>query len=164
VAELDAALARLAAVIKETFGREVADVPGAGAAGGLGAGLLAFCGARLTPGVEMIIEATGLREHLRRADLVLTGEGRLDGQTIQGKTPCGVAKAAKEFGLPVLAVGGGLGPGYPAVFTAGIDAVTSIVPGPMTLEAAMAEAGKLVAEATERLLRAFRAGMEAARR
>lgn len=164
VAELDAALARLAAVIKETFGLEVADVPGAGAAGGLGAGLLVFCHARLTPGVEMVIEATGLREHLRGADLVLTGEGRLDGQTVQGKTPCGVAKAAKEFGLPVLAVGGGLGPGYEAVFTAGIEAVTSIVPGPMSLEAAMAEAEALLAGATERLLRAFRAGMEAGRR
>ena len=130
----------------------------------MGAGFLAFCHARLTPGVEMVIEATGLREHLRGADLVLTGKGRLDGQTVQGKTPCGVVKAAKEFGLPVLAVGGGLGPGYKAVYTAGIDAVTAIVPGPMRLEEAMAAAEGLVAEAAERLLRAFRAGMEAVRR
>lgn len=158
VAELDAALAQLARVIEASFGLSVAEIPGAGAAGGLGAGLVAFCGAKLTRGVAMVIEATGLRGLLAQADLVITGEGRLDGQTVQGKTPHGVAMAAKEFGLPVLAVAGGLGPGYRTIFEAGIDAATSIVPGPMTLDEALARAPELIADATERILRAYMAG------
>ena len=164
VAELDAALAGFARVLGDTFGQPVADLPGAGAAGGLGAGLVAFCRAKLIGGVEMVIQATGLRGRLSEADLVLTGEGRLDGQTVQGKTPHGVALAAKEFGLPVLAVAGGLGPGYRAVFDAGIDAVGSIVPGPLTLAEAMAQAPALIADATERLVRAYKAGLEVGQR
>lgn len=160
VAELDAALAQFARVIGAAFGLSVAEMPGAGAAGGLGAGLMAFCGARLVRGVQMVIDATGLRERLHRADLVLTGEGRLDGQTVQGKTVNGVALAAKEFGLPVLAVGGGLGPGHEAVYDAGIDAATTIVPGPMSLDEAVARAPELISGATERILRAYRLGLE----
>lgn len=162
VALLDAALARFARVVEETLGLSVADLPGAGAAGGLGAGLVAFCRARLQRGVDMVGEAVGLRARLAGADLVLTGEGRLDGQTVRGKTPHGVAAAAKECGLPVLAVAGGLGPGYRAVFAAGIDAATSIVPGPMELAEAMAHAPSLVADAAERILLAFRAGRPSA--
>ncbi|MGE5527588.1 MAG: glycerate kinase, partial [Patescibacteria group bacterium] len=152
------ALARFAEVVRRDLGLDVADMPGAGAAGGLGAGLVAFCRARLARGVEMVIEAAGLRGYLPRADLVLTGEGRIDGQTVRGKTPAGVAAAAKEFGLPVLAVAGSLGPGYREVYGAGIDAVASLAPGPLTLDEAVANAAGLLAEAAERILKAYEAG------
>lgn len=159
VAMLDEALACLAQRLEEDLGVSVRDLPGAGAAGGLGAGLVAFCRAELRRGVEMVIDAVGLRGLVARADLVLTGEGRLDGQTVHGKTPHGVAGVAKEAGLPVLAVGGGLGPGYRDVYAAGIEAVASIIPGPSTLAEAVERAPDLLADATERLLRAYRAGL-----
>lgn len=159
VAMLDEALACLAQRLEEDLGVSVRDLPGAGAAGGLGAGLVAFCRAELRRGVEMVIDAVGLRGFVARADLVLTGEGRLDGQTVHGKTPHGVAGVAKEAGLPVLAVGGGLGPGYRDVYAAGIDAVASIIPVPITLAEAVERAPDLLADATERLLRAYRAGL-----
>lgn len=158
IVELDRALARFAEVARETFGLAVADLPGAGAAGGLGAGLVAFCRARLIPGVEMVIEAVGLRDLCRGADLVMTGEGRIDGQTVHGKTPIGVAGAAKEFLLPVLAVAGSLGPGYEEVHNHGIDALICIAPGPITLAEAMASARPHIASATAEIFRAYLCG------
>lgn len=103
---LDAALLRLAAVVERDLGLAVAELPGAGAAGGLGAGLVAFLGARLRRGVELVVEATGLQEALRGADLCLTGEGSLDAQTLFGKTPWGVAQACEGAGVPCVALGG----------------------------------------------------------
>lgn len=111
VAELDAALARFAHVVARDVGRDVAAVPGAGAAGGLGAGLLAFTSARLRRGVEIVIDETRLADAVTGADLVLTGEGRVDSQTAHGKTPYGVACVARAAGVPVIAVAGVLGDG-----------------------------------------------------
>ena len=106
VTELDAGLRNLARVIKKDLGMDIADFPGAGAAGGLGAGLKAFLKAKITPGADFIIKATRLEQKLKGADLVITGEGKIDAQTSRGKTPMAVAKLAKERNIPLFAVGG----------------------------------------------------------
>jgi len=111
VAELDAALAHFADVVRRDLGRDIADVPGAGAAGGLGGGLLAFTDAELRRGVRIVIDETRLADAVARADLVVTGEGRVDGQTRHGKAPFGVAEVARAAGVPVVAVAGCLGDG-----------------------------------------------------
>lgn len=111
VSALDAALARFANVVHEQTGRDVLEVPGAGAAGGLGAGLLAFADATLTSGVGLVARHAGLAERVVGADLVITGEGRVDSQTRNGKTPWGVAQVAHSAGVPVVAVAGLLGDG-----------------------------------------------------
>ena len=131
VKQLDAGLARLAAVAMEQnpAWRGLATHPGAGAAGGLGFGLMAFCGATLRRGVELVADAVGLERRLRGCDLVITGEGRLDSQTVNGKTPAGVAAIAKRLGIPVIAICGCLGDGYEAVHAIGIDAVFPIAHG-----------------------------------
>ncbi len=104
VRELDEGLSQLADIIKRDIGKDVRDIPGAGAAGGLGAGLMAFLGAKLRPGIELIMEAIGFYEKVTDSALVITGEGKMDRQTIYGKVPVGVAKVAKELGIPVLAI------------------------------------------------------------
>lgn len=141
VALLDRALGRFADAIAAATGRAVADLPGGGAAGGLGAGLHALLGARLRPGAAIVMEAVGLDAAVADADLVITGEGRIDGQTIHGKTPVGVAAVAKRHGKPVIAIAGSLGPGVAAVYDHGIDAAFSVLGRPCTLAEALAEAG-----------------------
>lgn len=158
VAELDAALAHYAAVVKRDLGADVAEVPGAGAAGGLGAGLLAFLGARLQPGAVMVLEAVDFARHLAGAALVITAEGRLDDQTAYGKAVAAVAAAAHAHGVPVVVLAGGLMPGYETLYAHGVDAVLPIPDGPITLEESMARAGELVAGATERALRLILVG------
>jgi len=160
VVKLDAALAHYAEVIERDLGIDVRDVPGAGAAGGLGAGLIAFLKARVLPGVDVVIQATGLIEHLKEATLVFTGEGRLDSQTACGKVPVGVARKAKAFGLPVIAIAGEIANGYQAVYQQGIDAVFSIAPGPISLNQSMVRAEKLIADIAERAIRLFICGVE----
>ena len=115
VAELDSALEHFANIIRRDLGVEVRDVAGAGAAGGMGAGLIAFLGAELKPGAALIGEAVGLEDRVRAADLVLTGEGRLDGQTAFGKTTLHVAQLGRVAGKPVVCLTGALGPGSEAV-------------------------------------------------
>jgi glycerate kinase len=158
VLELDAALARYAEVARQATGRDVADRPGAGAAGGLGAGLLFFTPARLRPGVEIVLEATGFDGLLDGADLVLTGEGRTDRQTAMGKAPVGVAAAARRRGVPVLCLSGGLGEGAEEVLAHGIDGLMGAVPGPMSLEEAMTRGPELIEAATARACRLLRLG------
>ncbi|MFC1937523.1 glycerate kinase [Chloroflexota bacterium] len=160
VAQLDTALAHYADVIKRDLGVNIREVPGAGAAGGLGAGLLAFLNARIKPGVDIVIEATSLVEHLKDAALVFTGEGKIDNQTACGKVPAGVARRAKAFGLPVITIAGAIGEGYQAVYEQGIDSVFSIASGPMSLEQSMADAEKLTTDVTERAMRLFLCAME----
>ena len=157
--QLDAALGHYAGVIRSTLGVDVRDLPGAGAAGGLGAGLVAFLGAKLMPGIDIVSQAVGLDDHLRDADLVLTGEGRLDGQTLFGKTIAGVAARAKAFGVPVVAIVGEIAHGS-EVYRCGIDAALSIAPGPISLERSMADAESLIADATERALRLIMLGWQ----
>lgn len=153
VAALDANLHHLAEVIRRDLGRDIETVPGAGAAGGLGGGFLAFLNAELRRGVEIVVEATGLREKLVGADFCLTGEGGTDFQTVHGKTPMGVAQAAKAHGVPVICLSGGLGKRYQDIYQVGIDAACTIVPGPMELAEAIARGPELVADAVERALR-----------
>lgn len=160
VAQLDKALCHYAEVIKRDLGIDIRDVPGAGAAGGLGAGLMVFLKAKLQPGVEVIIQATGLIEHLKGAELVFTGEGRIDSQTASGKTPVGVARRAKEFGLPVIAIAGEIGDGYQAVFKQGIDSVFSIARGPISLSQSLSVAEELTADTAERVMRLFICGRQ----
>lgn len=160
VEELDAALAHYAQIIERDLGKVVRDVPGAGAAGGLGAGLLAFLNATLRPGAQIVLEAVRLEEHLRAADLVITAEGRLDSQTAYGKSVGAVAALAKKYHLPVLAIAGGLGDNYQELYQLGIDGLAVLPSGPMTLTAAMQNAARLTSESTERALRLYRAGSQ----
>lgn len=141
VALLDANLEHYASVIKQVLGVDVGALPGAGAAGGLGAGFKAFLGAELKPGSEIVTTAVGLDAVLADADLVITGEGRIDGQTIHGKTPIGVASVAKRHGKPVIGIAGCLGAEAEAVFDHGIDAVFSVLSRSCSLSEAFAEAG-----------------------
>lgn len=140
VALLDAALVRFGEALERISGVGIMTVPGAGAAGGLGAGASVFLGARLRPGVEIVLDALALETVLAGADLVITGEGRLDGQTARGKTPVGVARVARRQGVPVIALVGALGPGYEAVYDHGISAVFSVVNRPCLLEEALVDA------------------------
>ncbi|GBQ97701.1 glycerate kinase [Gluconacetobacter liquefaciens] len=137
---LDGALAGYARHVAAATGREIDAVPGAGAAGGMGAAALAFLGATLRPGVEIVMEALGLDAILSDADLVITGEGRIDGQTVHGKAPIGVARVARRHGRPVIGIAGSLGHDAAKVHAHGIDAVFSVVNRPCTLEEALAEA------------------------
>jgi glycerate kinase len=153
VEKLDGYLANYAKTLKRDLGLEVDRVPGAGAAGGLGAGLMAFLGATLKSGVEIVIEASRLEEKLDGADLVITGEGKLDGQTAFGKAPIGVARLAKKHGIPVVALGGALADDAPELVDHGVDALFSILPQPMSLEEAMKRTDEFVARATEQVVR-----------
>ena len=160
ITQLDAALAHYADVIQRDLGVKVKDTPGAGSAGGLGAGLIVFLKAKAMPGIDIVIQATSLVEELKDADLVFTAEGRLDSQTAHGKVPTGVAKKAKEFGLPVIAIAGEILDDYNVVYEHGIDAVLSIAPGPISLSQSMASGERLVADTAERAIRLFLCGMK----
>ncbi len=149
---LDAALANLARVVHRDLDINLRDLPGGGAAGGLAAGLVAFLGAHLVWGVDLVSEAVALDSKLRDADLVITGEGRMDAQTAARKAPLGVAQRARALGVPVIAVVGSLGPGYQEAMAHGIDLVEAAsgegIPPPEEAEAAVA----LLVEATVRAL------------
>ncbi|MBK9796733.1 MAG: glycerate kinase [Holophagaceae bacterium] len=158
VTELDAALEVFAKVAALATGRDVALAPGAGAAGGLGAGLLFFTPASLRPGVAIVLETTGFEALMRGTDLVITGEGRTDFQTAMGKAPVGVAAVAKRHGVPVICLSGGLGDGAEDVLNHGIDALASVVPQPMSLEACMGQGAALVEAAVARVCRLVKVG------
>lgn len=156
---LDAGMVNFARVLREQYALEVDAVPGAGAAGGLGAGLLAFLKAEMRPGIDLVLETIGLEAQLQDADLVFTGEGRMDATSARGKTPAGVAALAKKHGVPVIALTGCLGAGYEALYEIGVDAVLPIADGPMTLEQSMENAALLLERAAERAMRLYRLGI-----
>ena len=158
VATLDANLAHFARVIRRDLGVEVAEVPGSGAAGGLGAGLIAFAGGRLESGVELVIGAVGLADRLRGADLCLTGEGAIDASSAHGKAAVGVARLARSLGVPTIALVGTIGPGAEHVMAEGIDAYFSLCPGPIAVAEAIGDAAGLLERASEQAVRAFLAG------
>jgi len=157
VKALDAGLGNLADVIAADLGQEVRDLPGAGAAGGLGAGLKAFLGAELRRGVDMVLDLVGLEAKLAGADLVITGEGQIDFQTVFGKAPAGVGAAAKAKGIPCVAIAGSVGADLGELHDVGIDAVFALASGPMSLDQSMENAGPLLARATEHAVRLFAA-------
>jgi glycerate kinase len=155
IQQLNKDLTRYAEIIQRDIGTVVATVPGAGAAGGLGAGLMAFLGAKLRPGVDIVLEASRLEEKLKGADLVITGEGKLDRQTAFGKAPIGVAKLAKKHGIPVVALAGSLAEGADELVEHGINAVFSIVPGPVSLEEALKKANEFTQRTVQQIIRLF---------
>jgi glycerate kinase len=162
--ELDAALRRYAQVIERDLGMSVLDLPGAGAAGGLGAGLAAFLGAELVLGSQLVAEAVGLKQKLEGADLALTGEGRLDAQTSFGKAPWEVARLAKDCGLPVIAIAGSLADDRGPALGEAFDAVVAVTPRAMSVGEAMAQGAKLVADAAEGVARLLLVGGRLGRR
>jgi glycerate kinase len=144
VALLEAALTRLAHVVARDLGTDFRDQPGAGAAGGLGFGLLSFCAASVRPGFDVVAEFIALEEAVRAADVVITGEGRLDAQTLEGKAPAGVARLARKFGKPVYAIAGAIedSPGLRELF----DGVATLVAPGTASDVALAETATLLRE------------------
>ncbi len=155
VQQLDAALSRLADVFAQTLDRDDRNAPGSGAAGGIGFAARTWLGAGFRPGVEVVAEIGQLAEAVQGASLVFTGEGRMDLQTLRGKTPMGVARIAREAGVPVVAIAGSLGEGYQMLYGAGIHAAFSLAEGPCTLETACRDAGRLLADRASDIMRVW---------
>ena len=160
---LEAGLETYAAQIRAATGVDVAAAQGAGASGGLGAGLMGMLGGRLHPRFEIVMQYLDLDRLIAEADLVITAEGSLDGQTPYGKVPCEVAQRAKRRGLPVIALAGTIGKGVTANFDQGIDAFASILKRPCSLDEAIAKAEKLLKRAAEDAIRMIAVGMQLAR-
>ena len=157
---LEAGMIRYADKLEEAAGKSVRDIPGAGAAGGLGAALLAVLDARLQSGIETVLDLIDFDTLLDGADLVVTGEGRIDWQSAFGKVPGGVAGRAKKRGIPAAALVGGAGPGSESLYHYGIDTILAITDGPMDLKEAMDHAAELYEKAAERMFRMLRIGLE----
>jgi len=154
--QLDRALGHFADHCATALNNDVRDEPGSGAAGGLGFAAKAFLGAQFKAGVEVVAELVGLADAVSGADLVITGEGRFDAQTLRGKTPFGVARVAREHGVPVIVIAGTLGDGYQALYEHGVDAAFALASGPMTLDQACAEAPRLLRERATDIARVWR--------
>jgi len=152
-ARLEANLEHLVGLMEAHGGRPLRNLSGAGAAGGLGAALVAFLGGELRPGIELVLAASGLAQRLRGADLVISGEGRIDQQTAHGKTVSGVARLARSAGVPLVVIAGGIGAGVDNLYPLGVTSLFSLVPGPMDLPEAIDQAEALLADAAERVLR-----------
>jgi glycerate kinase len=144
VLALDAALAHFADHCAQVLQKDVRDQPGCGAAGGMGFAAKAYLNASFRAGVEVVAELTGLARALEGADLVITGEGRFDAQTLRGKTPFGVARFAQRAGVPVIVIAGTLGEGYADLYGHGISAAFAVTSGPMTLAQACSNAPALL--------------------
>ena len=155
---LDNNLAHLAKLIKRDLGHDVARLSGSGAAGGLGAGLMAFVGGSLHSGVDLVLDAVKLKQALRGAAIVITGEGRVDSQTLHGKAPAGVARLAGQCKVPVIAIGGGLDQGAMKLFAAGVDGLEAAVCKVQTMEQALSAASNNIADAAERATRLMLTG------
>ena len=150
---LDKGLAHFAQVVKKKYGSDFKNFPGAGAAGGLGYGVLCFLKAKLEKGIDIITQVTNLAEKMEGAGLVITGEGKIDFQTAFGKTPFGVAQVAKQKNIPVVAIAGSLGEGYEKLYERGFDGIFSIIDKPMSLDEAIENAALLLENAAENVMR-----------
>tara|TARA_B100000949_G_C14257931_1_gene441445 strand:+ start:134 stop:1279 length:1146 start_codon:yes stop_codon:yes gene_type:complete len=160
VIQLDSALGVFAEVAKRDLGKDISNLEGAGAAGGLGAGMIAFVEGHLRAGVDIVLDTVNLAEKLESADLVITGEGSIDFQTVYNKAPIGVARMAKARGIPTIGISGMLGKNYQIVHNHGIDAALSIANGPISLEESLQNAPSLISEAVEESLRLISVGMK----
>lgn len=151
--QLDKALRNLGQVIRQDLGKDVMEIPGSGAAGGMGAGLIAFLGAELAPGFQIVSQAAGFERQLAqlKPDVLITGEGRMDGQSIMGKLPVEAAKLAKKYGARTVAIVGSKGEGCEKVKEAGIDAIYELKTKEMTLEYAMVNATDLLKDAIAKI-------------
>jgi len=156
---LDNALGKLAEIINSKYCRANENISGAGAAGGLGYGLMEFCGGELKSGIEIVLDLIKFDSYLDGVDLVISGEGRIDGQSVYGKVPVGIAGRAKKKNIPVLVVVGDIGPKVDAVYDYGIDAVMSSVNKAMSLEEAMSRSHELLIDSSKRAMRMIRIGM-----
>lgn len=151
---LESGMRHFAQLIKKQFGREFGEIPGAGAAGGLGAGLMFFCGAGMNSGIDLLLDTVKIEKLVEEVDLVITGEGKIDGQSMCGKVPVGVARRVKAVrNVPVIALVGSIGTGAEKVYNCGIDAIFSIVPGPTALEDAMINGKEYLRDAAARVTR-----------
>jgi glycerate kinase len=150
---LDDNLKHYADVIKKQLGKDVLNAPGAGAAGGLGAGLMAFLDGTLKKGIEMVIEYAGLEEKVKSADMVWTGEGSIDFQTQYGKTPLGVATVAKKHNKPVVALAGRVGEGIDILYERGIDSIFGILRGATSIEEALVKGQENIEKTSENIVR-----------
>lgn len=150
---LDKNLRHLANIIKKDLSKDILKVPGSGAAGGLGAALMAFLDGKCFSGIDIVMKLTNFEEKVKSSDLIITGEGSTDYQTMFGKVPCGVAEIAKKYKKPVICISGSLGEGYEELYTKGMVALFSIVNKPMSLEEAMKKGGELLKKATENIMR-----------
>ncbi|KEH89881.1 glycerate kinase [Clostridium novyi A str. 4540] len=153
VKDLDNSLKNYAKVIKEQLGCDVENVPGAGAAGGLGAGLMAFLDADLRKGVELVIKYTKLEEKIKGADYVFTGEGSVDSQTVFGKTPFGVSTVAKKYNIPTIAFAGRIGDGVEELYKHGINSIVGILQGVTNLDEALRNGSKNIQKTSENIAR-----------
>ena len=160
VTELDAALANFARVSQRDLGVDFlnGDHPGAGAAGGLGAGLMAFANCRLQSGIDLVCEVLDFDKHIQDADLVLTGEGRADLSSIYDKAPVGVARKASPYGVPTVILAGSLGDGYEELYRHGIAGVVCIADRPMSFERSLARTEELLEDAAQRTIRLLQVG------
>ena len=156
IEQLDQALTHFADCCAVVLAQDVRDVPGAGAAGGMGFAAKAFLGAGFRPGIEVVAELVGLADKIKGAALVITGEGRCDGQTLRGKTPMGVARIAREQGVPVVILAGTLGERYEALYEHGVNAAFALVSGPMSLADACQQAPRLLRERARDIARLWR--------
>lgn len=159
VKQLDKALGNFSDVVKSQLDKDVENIPGAGAAGGLGAGMIAFLDGQLRAGVDIVLDTVELKTKMEGAKLVITGEGGMDFQTVYNKAPIGVARLASEMDIPCFGISGMLGENYQVVHDYGLESALSIVSGPMTLEEASANAATLIENSVEEALRLVRIGM-----
>lgn len=157
---LEEGMTNYARVLRETFEKDIASTPGAGAAGGLGAGLMAFVNAALNRGIESILTILDFDHVIEGADLVVTGEGMMDYQSVYGKVPFGVGMAAKKQNIPCVAVVGGMGKDAADIYAYGVDSIITTIDSAMPIEKALENAEELFSNAAERLFRMVRAGME----
>jgi glycerate kinase len=155
VENLERYMASWADVIATKTGVHIHQMPGAGAAGGIGGAFLAFFPVAMRRGIDVVIEFSRLRDHLADADLVITGEGRIDAQTASGKTPMGVAQEALKYRVPTIAFAGSIGNGIEELYPYGIISVHSIVNSPMSLHTAMEQAAELLEQCAEQVIRTF---------
>ncbi len=150
---LDSGLKHFSQIIESELGLDIKECPGAGAAGGLGYGVMLFLKSKLERGIDIITGVTNLEEKMTGADLVITGEGEINFQTVYGKTPFGVAQLAKSKNIPVIAIAGGLGQNYQTLYDKGFSGIFSIIDKPMSLEDAFMNTKELIENVTESVIR-----------
>ena len=158
LAELEYGMSIYANKIKSIIGKDISGKEGSGAAGGLGFALMAFLGAKLQSGIDVVLDLLDFDKKLKDVDLVITGEGRMDNQSAFGKVPSGIGKRCKKMGVPAVAIVGGLLSGYESIYNCGIESVTTTINGAMTIDEALANSEDLYLDAARRLLRMIRCG------
>lgn len=157
---LDDSLYNFSKIIQKELGINVLDIPGSGAAGGLGAGLMAFTSATLQQGISIVFDTLNVEQKIKDADLIITGEGQFDKSTIFDKAPVGIAKLGLKYNIPTIGLSGSIGEGFHLIHESGIKAISSIINKPMDINTAIQDAPNLLLQASDQLLRAIKIGIE----